>query len=752
MPFPVRVHFDNSAGFVAPHLWVWYDGAALGQDEDLAQTGADTFGPFFEFTSKRNFFRFKFKEGSGQTGPWELQSLERMAWPLEQPNGNPDEIWCKGDRAFVYHVIPRAPEAVDAPTFLSGLSFKQRTYVPGTGGFSGLGANPLRGSGVLFGLYHPNAARVYIAGTFNNWQSPAADAPREADFRELKLYRGWFGAPNTWLGIVQEAAPGDEYKFVVHGGIPSRNSGRAQDYFTDPYTRRLGPDFDKNNGVIEDPSAFGWTDGGWTTPDIADLILYELSVYGFTEGDPDINAANRGRFSGIRERITTGYFGNLGVNALSLMPLVEVPSMQGPRSLGYDPSLYMTVERDFGTPDDLRALVNDAHRAGLAVLIDQVFNHTSSSFNPLWRMILEHPGEELSSDGGLYFNGTTDWGNRIATEKEDVQNMLIDACKLAIVEYHIDGFRFDATNTNYMDHAFLLRLAVELKGIKPNVLLVAENLPNQADLNLQGFDGFAQWCDLFHDKIKALLREGPFGTKSDSPDEMGDMFFFARQSFAAHTNNVVNYCESHDENSVANEVHYTPALDNPAAKDRKSRLGLFATMVALGQPMIYMGAEFGADRPRNIVTVEWPGNLEAAGFYQWCRRLIALRRRYPGLRLRGYNPAADGRFSWILAPWMDGAHGGGRRIIGWRSRPNEFAHDVLVVILNFESSTQTVDIEFGISGVWLKLADIETVNDIAPVSSNSVASPTAIRTEDGRFVSFDLPSSSGFIYKWEAGL
>ena len=131
---------------------------------------------------------------------------------------------------------------------------------------------------------------------------------------------------------------------------------------------------------------------------------------------------------------------------------------------------------------------------------------------------------------------------------------------------------------------------------------------------------------------------------------------------------------------------------------------------------------------------------------------MRLRRRYPGLRLRGYNPAADGRFSWILAPWMDGAHGGGRRIIGWRSRPNEVAHDALVVMLNFESSTQTVDVELGMPGVWVKLADIETVNDIAPAGTNSAASPTAIQTNDGRFVSFDLPSSSGFIYKWEAGL
>jgi pullulanase/glycogen debranching enzyme len=94
--------------------------------------------------------------------------------------------------------------------------------------------------------------------------------------------------------------------------------------------------------------------------------------------------------------------------------------------------------------------------------------------------------------------------------------MLIDACKLLIAEYHVDGFRFDATHTTYMDHAFVLRLANELKDFKADTILIAENLPNQTDLNRHGFDGFAQWSDPFHDKIKALLREGVFQTPTST--------------------------------------------------------------------------------------------------------------------------------------------------------------------------------------------------------------------------------------------
>jgi pullulanase/glycogen debranching enzyme len=376
-----------------------------------------------------------------------------------------------------------------------------------------------------------------------------------------------------------------------------------------------------------------------------------------------------------------------------------------------------------------------------------VFNHTSNDFNPLWDLILEQPDD---AGGGRYFNGATPWGNRVATEKADVQNLLIDACRMLVGEYHVDGFRLDATHTDYMDHGFLHRLAAELQTGKPEVLLVAENLPNQGDLNLEGWNGYGQWSELFHDKLKALLREGQFEGQSAGTDNLGDTFYFSRSRFAAHTNNVVNYCESHDEQSVPYELQFTPGLDNPAAKERKGRLGMFATLVALGQPMIYMGQEFNLERPRNVVAVDWPASLDQHGFYQWCRRLIRLRRRYPGLRLRGFDPAAAGQFEWILGPWLDEPHGGGRRTVGWRAHPSDRPTDTLAVLLNFESFDVQVDLELGRPGVWVKLADIDRVDDLPPDGSNDPHDPTALHSTDGRSASVTLPGLSGFIYKWTA--
>ena len=106
---------------------------------------------------------------------------------------------------------------------------------------------------------------------------------------------------------------------------------------------------------------------------------------------------------------------------------------------------------------------------------------------------------------------------------------------------------------------------------------------------------------------------------------------------------MINYCESHDENSVPYEVATRgDGLIWEPAKERKSRLGLFATMVALGQPMIYMGQEFGVERPRNRIDLDWPEFLEKNHYYQWSSGLIRLRRRYPGLRIYGYDPVRKG--------------------------------------------------------------------------------------------------------------
>ena len=709
----LRLHYDDAASFADPHVWIWYPGSMAGV-QDVRATGRDGWGPIFDLDVARPVFSFKFKDGAGPGGPWEDGDRDRTA--TVQFGADP-ELWAVGGSAFVYRVQPVPQDAEPVAAFLAelGVPFDadRRPWAP-------LGARPLGDGRTLFGVYHPVAARVSVIGDFNGWKPQL-----------LRRFADRHGRPGLWLTALPAPA-GAEYRFLIEGGTLPDGTVADTRSTTDPFARRLGPDYERNNAVVVDPAALGAPDPGWKTPAPSDLILYELSPYGFTEGDPDVTQADRGTFRGITHRIENGHFERLGVTGLSLMPLSEAPSPQGPETLGYNPSVWTTVERDFGTAGDLRALVRAAHGHGLAVLLDQVFNHTDSGFNPLWGLVLEHPLD----DRGIYFDGgSTPWGNHVATWRSIVQEHLIEVCHRWLDEFGVDGFRFDATHSFFMDHGFLRRLAAELKTHRPDVILVAENLPNEADLNLAGFDGYAQWCDEFHDGVKGLLTE-----RGRDLDRLGDAFYFGRRRFAAHTNNVVNYVVSHDEDSVPAAVAATIGADT-ATKDRKGRLGLFATLVALGQPMLFMGQEFNSEQPRNVVTVEWPENPDADPFFVWAAGVVGLRRNSPGLRLSGYDPASDGRFSWMLGPWMDGSRGGGRAVIGWRARPDGDPLNDLAVLLNFEPHDVPVDLELDRAGTWRKLADLERVTEGADDG-------TALQAGDGRFAGFVLPSSSGFVYRY----
>lgn len=736
----ITIHFDNFAGFNQPVLY------QLNSEGTIEPRGQDDYGAVFEIEIGKDALTFKFGEADGE----KIEDDKMYRYLLPKNAKAHREIWCRGWTPFLYVEQPAMPQSQTAGEMVDGYDFADGLFVSDTDGRFALGASLTNDGGAVFGFFHPHVARVFVTGDFNNWQHPDCENPDPDQFLEMTLHRGYFDAPNVWLRSVDEVSAGQKYKFYLEFNSIAGEGVMDSRLMVDPYARFLDEDFTNNNSLIVDPSQFDWQDGDYQTPAIHDLILYELHVNGLTHDHPTVPEAHQGKFTGIIDLIEAGYFDQLGVTCLYLMPVAESPTPQGEDALGYNTSLFLTIERDFGTPDEFRQLVNVAHQHGLAIIIDQVFNHSANSWNPLWKHIVDHPDEVVSdADGGLYFSGASPWGNRVSTERTETQNMLIDACKLMLKEYHLDGFRFDATHTNYMDHGFLHRLAGEMQAMKPDVILIAENLPNQTDLNREGYNGFGQWCDFFHDTMKAFLREGRFEGTDNYPERLGDVFYFSKGEFAAHTNNVVNYCESHDEHSIPHEISFHDALNTPQAKERKARLGLFATMVALGQPMMYMGQEFGADRERNKVYFDFPENLDEHGFFQWSSRLINLRKRYPGLKLHGFNPIADGQFNWMLGSWMDGRHGGGKRVLGWRSTPTDKADEFLAILLNFENHSVEVDIPFGTNGIWVRLASIDEVNDIPPHGTNSADDSLAICVENGVFPNFVLPDSSGFIYKWQ---
>jgi 1,4-alpha-glucan branching enzyme len=745
MRVSLRIHYDNNYNLEEPMLSIWKAGTGRIR-KDLKPSGSDEYGIYYDVTLNRSSFNFKFKgKKDGQI------FLEDDKANRFYNAGLGDEVWGKAGWHNIYTVKPFRPigDIRDVYESIKDLIPQENFYLPQTDVSdmstpSMLGAHKLLDGSIIFGFFHPRAAKVYLASNINGFAVPEHCHGQKCEKRErfipMGLYRGYYNEPNIWwVRILAEDIKAGiediEYKFYVQGGI-----GGDERWVHDPYTRVYSDNYKFDNCVIVDPTQFQWTDQSWKTPDISELIIYELNVYGFTDGDSDISLDDQSTFRGIIKRIEDGYFDELGVTALALMPTSEAWSHFG---LGYDPCSFMSVEKDFGEPDDFRRLVNTAHNHGLAIIIDQVFNHTSNQFNPLWQLI-----DDRSDPGGFYFSGNTQWGNKLATGKDEVDNMLIDACKLFIKEYHVDGFRFDATHTNYLDHKLLYEIQHEIrdKGFKSNAILIAENLPNQDDLNFDGYNGYAQWSDFFHDKIKALLREGVFRDWcNDSPQGMGDIFYFCKGHFAAHTNNVINYSESHDEESVKYEIETNNIYDCDI-KDRKARLAMMSTIVALGQPMIYMGQEFGVNRSSNNIDINLINpdpncpDYNYNPFYYWTQKLINLRKKYSALKISGYNPVVEGKFDWVLGHWLSEREGQGRRVIGWRTKQNQ---EEILVLLNFEGYDVEVDLNIGYSSKWLKLADIEGVYDqFTAIHSNNL-----IELDYGTFKSFILPYYSGFIYR-----
>ena len=274
-----------------------------------------------------------------------------------------------------------------------------------------LGATP-DADGTHFRVWAPTAQQVMVS------VETAAGVPVAVPL--LPEAGGYFA------GHVAQARTGDRYKYCLgqRGGFP------------DPASR-FQPDGVHGPSEVIDPSAFAWTDAGWKGVEPEDLVIYELHVGTFSPA---------GTFVGVRERLP--YLKELGVTAVQLMPVADFP---GRWNWGYDGVSLFAPSRAYGRPDDLRRLVDEAHRIGLGVMLDVVYNH------------LGPDGNYLGAYSPHYFTDryTTPWGAAINFDGEhsdEVRAFFVANALHWVREYHLDGLRLDAT------HAIIDNGAAALAG------------------------------------------------------------------------------------------------------------------------------------------------------------------------------------------------------------------------------------------------------------------------------------------------
>jgi maltooligosyltrehalose trehalohydrolase len=212
-------------------------------------------------------------------------------------------------------------------------------------------------------------------------------------------------------GFTESAKAGDLYKYRIdRAGI-----------YPDPRSRYQPQGVHGPSAVI-DPLDFCWTDAGFVAPAQKDLVIYELHVGTFT---PD------GTFRSAIERLN--HVTALGATAIEIMPVADFP---GRRNWGYDGVMLYAPARVYGSPNDLRALVSAAHERGLAVILDVVYNH------------LGPDGNYLGVFSSAYRDSShqTPWGAAFDLQRPAVRELFIENPVYWMREFHIDGFRLDATH------------------------------------------------------------------------------------------------------------------------------------------------------------------------------------------------------------------------------------------------------------------------------------------------------------------
>jgi len=505
---------------------------------------------------------------------------------------------------------------------------------------------------------------VALVGSFNGWNADADVLAQVAD--------------GFWA-VEKRLNPGTHYYQYLVDGVK----------ICDPYAREvLWP-----QGGISNPdppqavlkiggTPYQWRSDGWQRPAFRDLIIYETHVADFTP---------EGTFAAMAAKLD--YIKDLGVNAIEMMPVTEDTF---DKEWGYQPTYFFAVNHDYGTADDLKRLIDEAHTRRLAVILDIVLAHTSPahSFNKLYKF-------EESPWYGRGIGGTNEFGlPTFDHHKEPVRAFCRDVQAYWFKEFQADGIRYDyAINIGIDGQYGMPYLGKEARTVRSDAYLIGEYVPE--DPKAVGLTEFnANWHGRFSYAMKAFLLQKEMNKYDwNQFDEAVRVFDPAREGYSA-ASHMVNYVESHDEFRLLYELR-TAGIERTDARYRASLAGTLL-MTAPGVPMLYHGQEFGeiAHLSRNErVPLRWEllSTLGGKGLFSHYLKVIALRNQHPGLRAEGYALVAVHKDEkWVVF-----------------RRWNEEGDEILVAA-NVSEHPHNVTIPFPRKGAWhdvIRDVRVEVAND-----------------------------------------
>jgi maltooligosyltrehalose trehalohydrolase len=412
-----------------------------------------------------------------------------------------------------------------------------------------------------FRLWAPSCQRVQVEFDHADALAPVAMTP----------------AGNGWFEAQASCGPGTLYRFRIDD----------EQSVPDPASR-FQPQGVHGPSEVIDPRTYAWQHAHWAGRPWEETVLYELHVGAL------------GGYRGVAKRLPA--LAELGITAIELMPLNDYPGEHG---WGYDVILPYAPHAAYGTPDELKALVDTAHGLGLQMFIDVVYNHFGPDGNWLPRY-----AKPFFRDGA-----GTPWGDAPDFERFEVRDFYCDNALYWLNEYRFDGLRIDAAHAINND-AWLREFADHVHARIEHgrhVHLVLENEHNTANLLESHFD--AQWNDDAHHAIHVLLTgesEGYYRAFVDAPIRklaraLVEGFVYQGDPSPAHDGrprgepsghlpptSFVMFLQNHDQ--IGNRA-FGDRLRALAADDDALRAATALMLLSPQIPLLFMDEEHGSKQP-----------------------------------------------------------------------------------------------------------------------------------------------------------
>ena len=441
-------------------------------------------------------------------------------------------------------------------------------------------------------------------------------------------------------GFDPEGRAGDDYRFRLDEDL-SR---------PDPASRWQPAGVHGPSRVVE-PGAFRWRETEYRRPAFRDLVIYELHVGTFSPA---------GTFRGVIEHLP--HLASLGINAIELLPIGDFP---GERNWGYDGVYLYAPARCYGTPDDLRALVDAAHTAGLAVILDVVYNH----FGPAGNYLADYVGDYFDEAAKTPWGGAIRYGH---SEFAGLRQLVVSNPAYWMDEFHLDGFRLDATHAIF-DHSsqhILAELTEEIH--RRGGYAIAEDSRNEnrllAPVNLGGMGFDAVWADDFHHAVRVRNtgeQEAYYGDYAGSITEitraLRDGWFYVGQIAPFHGRPRGTPAERLPLGSCLHCLSNHDQVGNHAFGQRISSLISREAFLAASAllcfsphtPMLFMGQEWAASTPFLFFTDHEPelGRLITLGRREEFRHFAAFRDEASLTQIP--DPQAEETFRASILRWKE---------------------------------------------------------------------------------------------------